>query len=387
MSEAEDRLSPLGVARKNSGRLRGLFLAAISYLLVCGAVFAVGAFVNGFAAFVLVPIALGCCLVRFFCSRRRCPHPPRWPALLAGNALVLAFLLSLLFLGFESYYRYFCDRTDQMVMTSISSAWIARHYHLNAAGLRDDFEYPSALTPGRRRVSFVGDSFTAGYGVKNVEDRFVNRIRRWHPEWEVHAIAKLGLDTSTEVEIMHNLTVSNAYRLDVVVLVYQINDIGELMPGWVEGYKQMLASSFRQTWLFKNSYFVNLYFQRWQLRQSAYVRKYFDEVEAAYQGPLWEKEKLGLTAFINLTRMRGGRLLVVTFPYMDTGLRFKPAHERLDQFWKQRGIPHLDLLSTFSNLPPSKLVVNSDDSHPNEYAHALAARAIDEFLRREISKQ
>lgn len=87
-------------------------------------------------------------------------------------------------------------------------------------------------------MTFVGDSFTVGFGVQDVEARFVNRIRRRHPDWEVHAIAKPGLDTSTEVEAMHQLTVSKGYRLDQVVLVYNINDIGEVMTGWVEGYKK-----------------------------------------------------------------------------------------------------------------------------------------------------
>jgi hypothetical protein len=157
------------------------------------------------------------------------------------------------------------------------------------------------------------------------------------------------------------------------------------MPGWVAGYKKMMADGFRKSWLCQHSYFVNLFYHRWQLRQNAYMQKYFDEVEAAYQGRLWEVEKIGLLAFSNMTRIRGGRLLVVTFPYMDAALRFKSAHDRLGQYWKEKGVPHLDLLATFSNLPPARLVVNAHDSHPNEYAHALAAEAIDEFLKREIT--
>jgi hypothetical protein len=117
------------------------------------------------------------------------------------------------------------------------------------------------------------------------------------------------------------------------------------------------------------------------------MQNYFDEVSAAYQGPLWEVEKVGLLAFGNLTRIRGGRLLVVTFPYMDVAMRFQSVHEQLDRYWKGQGIPHLDLLATFSNLPPSKLVVNAHDAHPNEYAHALAAEAIDEFLKLEITNR
>jgi hypothetical protein len=360
---------------------------AIGYLLTAIVVFAVGAFVNAFAAFVLLPIAVGFCAVRFFRSRSHRARPARWPTVLAGNGLILAFLLSLLFLGFESYYRFGCDRTDAMGNTMVSTAWYARHFHTNSSGLRDNVNYPNALTPGRRRVTFVGDSFTAGYGVKDVEDRFVNRIRRLHPDWEVHAIAKPGLDTSTEVEIMHNLTVSKGYRLDQVVLVYQINDIGEVMPGWVGAYKKIRADSFRKSWLCRNSYFVNLFYHRWQLRHDSYLRKYFDEVEVAYQGPLWEIEKIGLLAFDNMTKIRGGRLLVVTFPYMDQSLRFKSAHDQLDRYWKEKGVPHLDLLATFSNLPPAKLVVNAHDAHPNEYAHALATEAIDEFLKRQITNR
>ena len=117
------------------------------------------------------------------------------------------------------------------------------------------------------------------------------------------------------------------------------------------------------------------------------MRNYYEEVEAAYKGPLWEIEKIGLLAFANMTQIRGGRLLVVTFPYMDVPLRFKSAHEQLDRYWKEQGVPHLDLLATFSNLPPAKLVVNPHDSHPNEYANGLAAEAIDEFLKQEIANR
>jgi hypothetical protein len=360
----------------------------LACLLGFAVVFLIGAYVNAFAAFALLPVALGFCAVRFFKELSRRAQPARWPALLAGNVLILGVLLSLLFLGFETYYRFICDRTDAMGNTLVSTAWYERYFHKNSLGLRDNIEYPMARDPNKRRITFVGDSFTAGFGVKDVEDRFVNRVRRLHPEWEIHAAAKPGLDTSTEVDIMHNLTVSNHYQIDVLVLVYQINDIGEVMPGWVQGYRKMMADDFRNSWLCQNSYFVNLFYHRWQLRQDAYMSKYFDEVEAAYKGQLWEIEKVGLQAFQNLTKMRGGKLLlVVTFPYMDQAIRFKSVHEQLDRYWKDKGVAHLDLLPVFSNLPPAKLVVNPHDAHPNEYAHQLAAEAIDQFLKREINNQ
>lgn len=385
-----ERASTLAVVTKPVpvGRSAFPFAGLLAGLLAFGLVFVVGAYGNDFVAFVLLPVAAGFCAVNFFRGLARRGQPIRWPALVAGNVLILTFLLTLLFLGFETYYRFLCNRTDAMGNTLVSLSWYEKYFHKNALGLRDDLEYPMALTPGKRRVTFVGDSFTAGFGVKNVEDRFVNRIRKAHPEWEVHAAAKPGLDTSTEVDLMHNLTVSNHYRLDVVVLVYQINDIGEVMPGWVREYRKMMAAGFRNSWLCQHSYFVNLFYHRWQLQRNSYMQKYFDEVEAAYRGPLWEVEKVGLLAFQNLTKIRGGRqLLVVTFPYMDQANRFKPVHEQLDRYWQEQGIPHLDLLPIFSKLPPAKLVANPHDGHPNEYAHQLAAQAIDEFLKREINRQ
>jgi hypothetical protein len=366
------RASPLAVAG-------GYVVAALG-------VFAVGALGNAYASFVLTALALGLGGWHFVRSRSRRTTPARWPVVLAGNALVLAFLLSLVFLGFETYYRYVCDQTDAMADTLVSSKWYRKYFHRNNVGVRDNLDYPMARTPGRPRVTFVGDSFTAGLGVKDVEDRFVNRIRRRHPEWEVHEVAQPGLDTSNEVEAVHNLVVSNHYQLDLVVLIYNMNDIGEVMPNWIAAWKKLVADPFRNSWLCRNSYFVNLYYYRWQLARNAYARNYFDEVQAAYAGQLFERHKTALTAMCNMTVIRGGRLAVVTFPFMDAALRFKPAHERMDRFWTEHRVPHLDLLPVFSNLPPASIMVNAHDAHPNERAHALAADAMEEFLVKQVGR-
>ena len=214
----------------------------------------------------------------------------------------------------------------------------------------------------------------------------MNRLRQLHPEWEVHAVAQPGLETSNEVEAVHNLVVSNHYQLDLVVLVYNINDIGEVMPGWIDAYKKMLADGFRKSWFCQHSYFVNLFYLRWQLQRNAYLQNYFEEIKAAYNGPLWQKHQIALTAFCNMTAVRGGRLVVVMFPFLHAPLEFKAAHERMNAFWTEKSVPHLDLLPIFSNRPPATVTVNAHDAHPNEFAHRLAAEAIDAFLKEEMKK-
>ena len=56
----------------------------------------------------------------------------------------------------------------------------------------------------------------------------------------------------------------------------------------------------------------------------------------------------------------------------------------LDEFWRRLGVPHLDLLGVFDGLSPDELVVNDHDSHPNEWAHQLAATAILGFLEEQM---
>src|SRR5689334_7684915 len=128
--------------------------AALGAVVAAILVFSVGAWGNAFAAFALLPVAVGFCVALFFRWRRG--RSAGWLSLLIGNGLVLAFLLSALFLCLESYYRFACDQTDALTSTLVTKAWYDRHYQTSSLGVRDNVNYTNALTAGRRRVTFVG---------------------------------------------------------------------------------------------------------------------------------------------------------------------------------------------------------------------------------------
>src|SRR4051812_31642508 len=134
--------------------------------------------------FLLLPALCAAGLWWFARWRRRRAAPPSWVAVLLGNALFLLLLLTLLLAGAETYYRFVYDTTDSLSYTRTSQRWFNRYYRRNSAGWRDNVEYALTIEPGKRRISFIGDSFAAGHGVKSVEDRFANRIRAAHPDWE-----------------------------------------------------------------------------------------------------------------------------------------------------------------------------------------------------------
>ena len=127
-----------------------------------------------FDLFLLFPLASGALLFLFIRHRQKSKIPAGWGGLLSGNLLIFVFLLAIFFVVGEGYYRFVYDTTDSLAYTRVSQRWFNRYYIQNAAGFRDNVEYSLTIQPGRRRVSFLGDSFLAGHGVKSVEDRFAN---------------------------------------------------------------------------------------------------------------------------------------------------------------------------------------------------------------------
>jgi lysophospholipase L1-like esterase len=337
--------------------------------------------------FLALPCALAALLVAF--ARRLRSRGTRigWARLVLGNLLVLFFLLSLLLVGGEGYYRFGYDTTDSLNYTKVSKRWFERYWHLNAAGCRDNVPYSYPRQPDRRRITFVGDSFTVGQGVKDVEDRFANRIRQAHPEWDIQVLAQLGFDTGDELKLMEWLF-SNRYQADQVVLVYCLNDVADLYPERRQDVRNILVEADQGGWLRRHSYFLDTLHHRLEARHNPYMKNYFEFVREGYRGPVWAQQRVRLKAFRDLVEAHGGRLLVVTFPFfhaLGPNDEFQFVHDELDQFWREMNVPHLDLLPLYRSLPARKLTVNRLDAHPNELAHALAAGAIEKFLEQQLA--
>jgi hypothetical protein len=306
-----------------------------------------------------------------------------WKTIAAGNVLSFSTLVALLLVSGEIYFRFIYDATDSLGYTKVSERWVDRHWRVNSAGCRDNIEYAPAVAPGKRRLTFVGDSFTAGHGIKDVDNRFPNLLRQAHPEWEVQVLANVGLDTGGEIKLLEK-AFAKGYQADQVVLVYCLNDIQDLlMSDEGRDFEAAFASLDSGGWLVRNSYFANFLYHRYQAARNPLLKSYFPFLRDAYRGAVWEQQKERLKAFRDLVQAHGGTLSVVTFPFfhaLGPDYEYQFVHEKLDQFWRELGVPHLDLLSAYRGLKPQQLTVNRYDAHPNECASRIAANAIDQFL-------
>lgn len=310
---------------------------------------------------------------------RRSTGPGR---ILAGNLLLVALTSSLLLAGGELWFRYGHDTTDSIGYTKVAQRWLARHYRHNLAGFRDDVDYEPRIAAGKRRVSFVGDSFTAGHGIADVGRRFANLVRRGHPEWEVHVLARNGADTQGESELLQ-LLATFGYQFDEVVLVYCLNDVLDVLPGWRAAADAAAAAARRRWAVFDSSWLLDVAYFRVAVHTLPGVGDYFAFVGEGYDGEPWLEQQRRLRALRAVVEQHGGRLRVVTWPFLHRigpDYPHEAAHARLDAFWRAEGVDHLDLLPVLRGEPPARLVVNAADAHPNEHASALAAAAIDRWL-------
>jgi lysophospholipase L1-like esterase len=336
--------------------------------------------------FVLLPLVCGGLLVLWVHFSRKGWAATPWVRRPTASLLLLLSLLSLVALAGEVYYRFIFDQSA-IGVDKIATRWFQRHYHLNSWGFRDNVDYVNALQPGRRRVTFLGDSFTAGWGVNNVEECFAGRLRHVHPDWEIHVLARPGFDTGNELNLLSD-RLDKGYQIDQVVLVYVLNDIEDLVPELHELQVRIFGEIARAGWLRRNSFLLNLLYMRLILLRSPLIARFDGITLEAYKSPAWEQQRQRLKAVRDLVQGRGGRLCVVTFPFLrNVGPinEIQSVHSQLDGCWHELNVPHLDLLPVFRNLPARKVIASPFDDHPNAYAHQLAAQALDPFLRQQLA--
>lgn len=337
--------------------------------------------------FLILPLVLFRAARRFFRNVAPRMRDRRIFTLVCGNLLVLLFLVSVLLLPGEIYFRFFYDQTDAFGLCKTTTRWFERHYHKNVAGFRDSINYIPVVEPGRRRVSFIGDSFTAGHGIREVEDRFANRVRALLPEREVHVLAECGWDTGMEMKLLYFLP-TDGYELDLVVLVYCLNDVADVIPEWLE-ITERLYEGPPPGFFVAHSYLLNTLDARLTMSQEPAIADYYGFIRKGYEGAIWDRQVGRLQSFQQAVTDNGGQLCVVTFPFLhalSSDYEYRDLHQQLDAFWLDQQVPHLDLLDLFADRKPEEVVLSPRDAHPNEFAHSLAAPVIAEFIEAQLNQ-
>jgi lysophospholipase L1-like esterase len=308
---------------------------------------------------------------------------------LVNGALVAGSML-LVFLGLEIGLRVLGpDSGDWYAAGPERLVFLRDHVERNRHGFRDrEFSYPRE--PGRRRLLALGDSFTFGDGVRDVESTWPRVLEARLSEsgsWEVYNLGKPGTNTSFQRDMM-NRRDHWAFVPDVVVLGFVLNDPEPpdanrtivprklnppLLPlrGLDAGLtRRSFAYAFtRRT---KNALFERF---GWKMTYDEYIHGLYGPDAPSW--PYFVEQARGL---VRDAQRRGVRIVVAIFP-MFTRLEdypFEAEHAAAAEVFREAGADVLDLLPVFSGQSTTDLAVSATDAHPNENAHRLAAEAIAE---------
>ncbi|MHC4943566.1 MAG: SGNH/GDSL hydrolase family protein [Planctomycetota bacterium] len=256
-------------------------------------------------------------------------------------------------------------------------------YVINSTGARD-FEYTRTKPDGMFRIIFLGDSFTFGTGVR-LEDTFVNQVERLlNPAGEEQKVQAInfgvpGYDTREEVLLLEYKCPK--FSPDLVVMVMFLNDghggySDEVFNVDVDE-KDSLA---RWSRIYRA---IRLAAKRSEAEQDL-----IDSWSSSFLdgSPSWTGIRKALKRAADLQAKQEFELAVVIFPvlyWLDEAYPFKEAHAKIAEYVESLGVPVLDLFPAFQGEDGPSLWVHSSNQHPNEQGHAIAGRAICEFLKEE----
>ncbi len=230
---------------------------------------------------------------------------------------------------------------------------------------------------GRRNLLIVGDSIVSGVGIRDVNDRFSDRLQAILSRYQVHNLGWNGGDAVIERERLK----AYPFKADVVVLTFFVNDIvaaaeelGMRLPSF-RPY-QYVPPVLRA--LIVRSYFLD--FVYWQMPHDD-LREAARFIERCYESKeIIERQQAQLQTLIEDAKQRGALVLAVAFPDLGapdlTASWVEPALE----VFQMNAVPVVDVRELIRGRKPADITVNRNDSHPNELVHAKVANALFELL-------
>jgi lysophospholipase L1-like esterase len=260
--------------------------------------------------------------------------------------------------------------------------------NINNAGFRGA-DFVLQKQADTTRIAILGDSVAYGYSVP-LEQTFARLLEKKLNEngrhIEVLNFAVNGYSTIAELELYK--TRVREYKPDVVLLAYVLND--PLPAAFVV---QSVGSARKQTDYFKQlshySQFGAWVYLRWQTLTQPMDRQ--RNYQAMYNNPdSWANTQNALAELATLAREDETRLGAVIFPLLldFNAYPMKEIHRQVGASFQSAGIPYIDLLADFSQIPYMALRPHpNDDTHPNATGHEIAARKIAQFVEEQLIRQ
>lgn len=319
------------------------------------------------------------------------------------NLLLFLIVLLIFYYFSEAYLRFIYDKTDSIKIMLTSRQWLKRHVYdvnqsINPEGFRDTKDYKRA-DKKTKKIVVIGDSFSYGYGIKNINNRFSNLLEKTLNNEgygiEIYNFGVQGANINEEKKLL-KLAIEKVSP-DLIIWQYFMNDIESEPTTSLINFKQKTKEMYKNPLfadLMERSYVFNFFYYRLSPALNPKTAN-----KTIYDGDLyrnkkeWIQFKKKIENFIFTLKENETQVVVIIFPYMNligSNYPYFDIHKKIVEVFKNKNIPAIDLLEIYLDYGSAKLIVNKFDYHPNEKANNLAFKElykkIKKFQLLEISK-
>jgi hypothetical protein len=297
--------------------------------------------------------------------------------IISNSATVLLSIFAL-FIFLEAIFM-FIPRSHSADCTLASSLWYAKYWKpVNSLGFRDN-----EPTNSKHVILFVGDSFTAGHGLKSVEERYSNlvgkELNKNNSKYTVVNIGKPGADTLGEYYLMKNFIYTTRIKPEKIVLQYCGNDIEYVAQEngvKFDGYKLPRYMNKFVLFIGSGSYLINYIY--WLFPRDNFDAQYIAFLHHAYKNDdIFSKHKDELQLFVNYARENSIQLIVVAFPFL-TALDMSDALyvNNIVHFFEANKITVINVSSLVRDIPDEERIINVNDGHASKTVNRIVAEEI-----------
>ncbi len=310
----------------------------------------------------------------------------RWTKIIQNILLLLGVIFLFIILGEIILRVLIAEETSRFGFGPGSLKFDKKYVSLNKEGFRD-YDYPLFKGGNTIRIAGLGDSFTYGSGIKNVDDVYLKNLEKMLNQkntvnYEVFNFAKPGINTKDEIRILKENALK--YKPGIIILGYVLNDFDDI-DGRIRCKSKEHTLPFFGFWLRNFSYLY--YFLETRINKII-ERLDIECTYGEYLDHVFESEKnreQNFQYFEELSRLseeNDAKLLVVIFPIIHNlnEYPFNEAHKFIKEAGEKYSFTVIDLLPYYQKYTEKELIVNTYDIHPNELGHQLAAEAIYENL-------
>ena len=290
------------------------------------------------------------------------------------NSSLTIFSTLYILIALEWSFAYLFVQSDGVGFTLASKRWFYENWNpINSYGYRDyEPEWKDKL------IFVVGDSFVAGHGIKNINDRFSNILsKKLGNSWCVTILAQNGWDPQDYIKAL----TSHEKKPDVILVSYFINDIQSSAS--INGIKMPQLSNAPNRWIrpfVDYSYLFNWIY--WRVYRGEIGSASFQEyLKRAYTDDnVWKTHTQELNALIAYANQTDAKIVFIIWPFLKDVTGSIYITSKIFKYLDSKGVMAINLSKHFEKRDPETLIVNAMDAHPNAAVNAEISQLLYEAL-------